>query len=162
MDIKKFLGFQNISTRTAAICIGIGLFVPSLPILTAIAAGNFVDSKSREAIAIAVDNAGYSDLAFIVFYIGVLIPIFEELVFRSALWGVLENLYSKATALVVTTAMFIAIHGTIDHMIGIAGISVCMGIIRYQTESVSSTILIHMANNLLVILAMIFVVRGLG
>jgi len=159
MNFRNFLGLNRISKRTSIICASIGLIIPGVSIISSMLFGNFTASGPLDEMNILILNSEVTELIFLVFYIAIIVPIYEELIFRGIIWGTIERFYSREAAIVATTISFIICHGTIAHMIGVTPISICMAYVRHKTESVYSTSIIHIANNLIVILLMIFLLR---
>lgn len=100
---------------------------------------------------------------FTVFYTAVLTPIFEEIMFRgyiqSALIALKTNIF---LANILTTALFLIPHGIgwsfqgvlltnlVPGVIGaITVVSLLLGFVRYKSDSLMGSFILHIANNIL-------------
>ena len=109
---------------------------------------------------------GLTMSAFIAFYTFVLTPIFEEIMFRGYIQSTLAALKTPfVLADLVTTALFLVPHYigwsfqgvlsanlTFGGIGAIAIISLLLGFVRYASNSLVGSTLLHMVNNLISIL----------
>lgn len=102
-----------------------------------------------EMLAKAVEGAGPLGLAGMAFAIAILAPIFEELVFRGALWAALERSLPTPVVWVITSLLFALIHMEPVHVIGVTFTGFFIGWIRWMGGSIWPCILLHFANNAL-------------
>ena len=86
----------------------------------------------------------------------VIAPIIEEFVFRKSIRDVIDN---KLLFILVSGLSFGAIHvissislTNLLYLIPYASLGICLSIIYYKTDSIFSSILIHMLHNGLVLL----------
>lgn len=89
--------------------------------------------------------------------VGLLAPVFEELLFRGWLFGKLNESYGGILAVLVTSVLFTLIHMQYGWMIRITimVLSLILGMIRLRTGSVLASMVVHIANNVIAtILAM--------
>lgn len=106
---------------------------------------------------------GLSMSAFIAFYTVILTPIFEEIMFRGYIQSALTALKTPfALADVITTALFLVPHcigwsfqGVLSANLTFGGIgtiavvSLLLGFVRYASNSLAGSMLLHMVNNLI-------------
>lgn len=87
--------------------------------------------------------------------IGFLVPIFEELLFRSWLFGKIVKEYGGGIAVIGTSILFIAIHVQYNLfiLVVLSALSLILGMIRLRTDSILPSIVIHVVNNLIVLLS---------
>jgi membrane protease YdiL (CAAX protease family) len=86
----------------------------------------------------------------------VVVPIFEELLFRGLIQSVLTaHLTHRWLAIVITSVMFASMHpGT--HFLGIFALSICLGYAYEKSGSLLRSILIHIYFNAVSVLAVLF------
>ncbi len=84
-------------------------------------------------------------LAFITLVI--IAPIAEEIIFRGYLFGRLKKYAPVWVAIVVTSVVFGALHGAWNLAIDTFALSVVMSLLRQNTGSLWSSILLHMSKN---------------
>lgn len=101
--------------------------------------------------------------AFIAFYTVILTPIFEEIMFRGYIQSALTALKTPfVLADLVTTALFLVPHcigwsfqGVLSANLTFSGIgtiviiSLALGFVRYASNSLAGSMLLHMVNNLI-------------
>jgi membrane protease YdiL (CAAX protease family) len=100
-----------------------------------------------EMLAEAVENAGPLGLAGMAFSIAILAPVFEEAVFRGALWGMLERSLPPAAVWVITSLLFALIHMDPVHVIGVTFTGFILGWVRWMGGSIWPCIAVHFINN---------------
>lgn len=112
-------------------------------------------SQNQELIETAMNSA----LRPLVFLLVVfLAPIFEELIFRKALFGfvTLKLEYRKSTALILSTVLFAIIHvPSLDNMVFIfyyLPLSFIISYAYYKTDNIYVPIALHFLNNLMAFL----------
>ena len=76
-------------------------------------------------------------------------PIFEEFVFRGLLMSSIEAKYGIRKAIIYSTMIFAILHFHISNSISIAICFLLIGYIVYKTNSILSSIIIHMVNNII-------------
>lgn len=81
--------------------------------------------------------------------VGILIPFFEELVFRGWYYSRLESIFSKKAALWVTSVAFTLAHVQYNMLILILFLPMALlfGMIRSRTGSIWPSVVLHCANN---------------
>jgi membrane protease YdiL (CAAX protease family) len=84
-------------------------------------------------------------LAFITLV--VLAPVAEEILFRGYLYGKLKKIIPFWAAILITSAIFGAIHGAWDLAIDTFALSVVLCLLRETTGSLCASILLHMTKN---------------
>jgi membrane protease YdiL (CAAX protease family) len=109
---------------------------------------------------------GLTMSAFIAFYTVILTPIFEEIMFRGYIQSALTALKTPFLfADVITTALFLVPHcigwsfqGVLAANLSFGGIgaiaiiSLLLGLVRYASNSLAGSMLLHMVNNFISIL----------
>jgi membrane protease YdiL (CAAX protease family) len=83
-------------------------------------------------------------------------PVLEELIFRGALWWVVEKLSSPNIALVVTSILFALAHVELLHVVAVFPLGVLFGFLRLRTKSVWLPMFAHFLNNTLASLSLVF------
>jgi hypothetical protein len=84
-------------------------------------------------------------LAFITLVI--IAPVAEEVLFRGYLYGKLKKIVPFWAAILITSAIFGAIHGAWDLAIDTFALSVILCLLRESTDSLWAPILLHMTKN---------------
>ena len=84
-------------------------------------------------------------LAFIVLVVAV--PVAEEILFRGYLFGKLKKVVPVWAAVLVTSILFGALHGSWNVAIDTIALSVVLCVLRELTGSLWPSILLHMAKN---------------
>ena len=104
------------------------------------------DSKGLEAVDQFLSGPPVF-AAILLFTIIIVSPLIEELLFRKFLWWISSLIFSPITTLFIISILFIAIHGSLFHAIGLIPISFFLGWLRMKTGSVKPSIVAHIANN---------------
>ena len=86
-------------------------------------------------------------IAILLFLIVIVSPLMEELIFRKFLWWMSSLMFSPMTTLFIISILFVAIHGSLFHAIGLLPISFFFGWLRMKTGSIKHCIVSHVANN---------------
>lgn len=114
----------------------------------------FIGSKIIPGFAInQAQDIGFSQLSHRYEYIlafstlVILAPIAEEILFRGYLFGKLKKQVPIWAAIIVTSAVFGAVHGAWNIAIDTFALSVVLCILRQTTGSIWPSILLHMAKN---------------
>ncbi len=82
---------------------------------------------------------------------GLLVPFYEEVIFRGFLFGALERRWDGAWALGVSSVVFAVIHG-LTHLPVLLVVALVLGWLRLRTGDLRRSILLHSFNNTLAIL----------
>ena len=100
---------------------------------------------------------GPHDYAFYIMILSVCLigPIIEELIFRGALWRLLEKLFNPIIVLAFSSVLFALAHVDPIHIIGVFPIGVFIGWLRYRSDSIFPSILAHIINNTAVCLSVV-------
>ena len=107
-----------------------------------------------EMLALAIENAGPVGLAGMAFSIAILAPVFEEAVFRGALWGMLERSLPPAAVWVITSLLFALIHMDPVHVIGVTFTGFVLGWLRWMGGSIWPCVAVHFINNAMGVVVM--------
>lgn len=85
-----------------------------------------------------------STLALMAIFIG---PIFEELMFRGWILGGLKSQWGPGKALLISSALFALAHGSVWALPGAFAFALVAGFLALRTESIASSILLHVLWN---------------
>lgn len=80
-------------------------------------------------------------------------PLFEEMVFRGAVFKVLKR-FGIGFAMVVSSLLFALMHGTVSQIIVTFFIGMILSYLVYRSNSIIPSILVHSANNLFAAISM--------
>ncbi len=83
--------------------------------------------------------------------VSVAAPLFEELVFRGTLWGLLERALPAPVVLIITSVIFAVYHVDPIHVILVFPVGLLIGWVRMTSGSIYPAILLHFVNNTLAI-----------
>jgi membrane protease YdiL (CAAX protease family) len=154
---KEYLALRAISLKTVLVLIGvlIALFA------VAIGIGQLMNSPEQEDI---LTQAFYNTTFPPAFWlaIGLIGPFFEEVLFRGFLFaGLLRSRLGAAWTIIITGLVFAMVHAVqygIGVLVQIFILGVVFGLVRWKTNSLWSSIILHAAWNTaqLVLLALAF------
>lgn len=82
-------------------------------------------------------------------------PVFEELLFRGYLWELVRRVGGSPTAWLVTSALFAAIHGEPERVLGTVPGALLLGGLRWASGSIVPGMVAHFAYNLVAIGALV-------
>lgn len=141
----KYLEFRSMSARDTAISILIGigfsLFLNSLMTLIRIDQ-LFVDPISEQISEMMMSNV------FLVFLsIGIIVPIYEEILFRGLIFKELKANLNLLAALILQGLIFGIFHGNLLQFSYTFPAGIALGIIYFKFGSIWAPILIHLAWN---------------
>lgn len=101
-----------------------------------------------------LQNADAATWFFVLVRACLLSAIGEELLFRAALFGWLRRRLSARATIAITTAAFAAIHAFAFTMVPLALlVGVAAGYVRERTGSATPTLVVHVVQNILVVIA---------
>ncbi len=86
-----------------------------------------------------------------IFMLVIAAPVIEEIIFRGVIFRMLER-YGMLTAVLVSAFIFALAHMDITSFIAIFALGVMFALVKYFTGSLWTTIIMHMANNLISVL----------
>ena len=109
-----------------------------------------------EAINENLRNSSDDILVSFLIAVCVIAPITEELLFRGALWWLLEKFLSPNVVLVITSILFALAHVDTLHIIAVFPLGLLFGYLRKRTGTIWAPMLAHAANNILASLTLIF------
>jgi membrane protease YdiL (CAAX protease family) len=104
------------------------------------------DSKGLEAVDQFLSGPPIF-AAILLFAIIIISPLIEELLFRKFLWWISSLMFSQTTTLIIISLLFVAVHGSLFHAIGILPITLFFGWLRMKTGSIKHCTIAHVANN---------------
>ena len=109
---------------------------------------------------VELQNAPVILKCFIVFSTLLVVPVFEELLFRGLIQSVLAAYLKRPwLAIGITSVLFASMHPW-THFLGIFALSVCLGYAYEKSGSLMRSIFIHVLFNTISILAVLFGVAG--
>lgn len=97
----------------------------------------------------------FGQIAVALFAIIVLMPFFEEILFRGLFMGELLKSFRPWSSIIIQAAFFAAAHMMLFQSIFTFGVGVLLGIVYYKTQSLKTATLFHGAFNLSVIIPQI-------
>jgi TPR repeat protein len=86
-----------------------------------------------------------ASVAFIT--IAILLPIAEEIIFRSYLFDALRRYFSGGVTIIVTALAFALIHFQLSYFVPLFGFGLIFGWVRLKTDSLRLPVLLHVINN---------------
>ena len=92
-------------------------------------------------------------LALSLLLLAVLAPLVEELVFRGLLYGWLAGRWGKTVGWIVSSLAFAAAHAEPAHIILVFPLGLLFGWLRQRTDSLLPSLVAHIANNGLALIA---------
>jgi uncharacterized protein len=92
-------------------------------------------------------------LALSLLLLAVLAPLVEELVFRGLLYGWLAGRWGKNVGWIVSSLAFAAAHAEPAHIILVFPLGLLFGWLRQRTDSLLPSLVAHIANNSLALVA---------
>ena len=92
-------------------------------------------------------EGGLGSTAIFLVTLIVLGPLFEELVFRGAVFKVLKR-FGIGFAMVISSLLFALMHGTLSQIIVTFFIGMILSYLVYRSNSILPSVLVHSANNL--------------
>lgn len=115
------------------------------------------EANYTRALQAFLKMKGMGDVLINLFIMALLPAFAEELFFRGALQKSLTRLTKyPAIAILLSTVVFAALHGTIFKMLPIFALGLMLGVIYQVTRNLWYTIIIHFLNNGLAVLAVYF------
>lgn len=106
-----------------------------------------------EASAITPQLTGTGQLLIAIFAIALIVPLFEELLFRGIIMHELQTIMRPWAAIGLQAILFGAAHGVLFQSIFAMVIGVILGVIYYKTKSFKTAVICHGAFNLSVVIA---------
>ena len=88
-------------------------------------------------------------------------PLFEEIMFRRALYSVLKHYIGSSSAVWISSAAFAMMHMSLLQLPGLCFLAVIWQIFYLRSKSLWSSIILHFFNNVLSV-AMLLIARALG
>ena len=110
-----------------------------------------VEAFGLEETRIADGWNGWS-FAAIVFYVGVMPGVWEEIAFRGLIQGSLERAVRPPTAIAMTAVLFATIHCRLASAPILLLLGLFLGWLRHRSRSLYPGMLVHFAHNLAVLL----------
>ena len=92
--------------------------------------------------------------------LAVLAPLVEELVFRGLLYGWLAGRWGKIVGWIVSSLAFAAAHTEPAHSVLVCPLGLLFGWLRQRTDSLLPSLVAHIANNGLALIAAAYLERG--
>lgn len=144
IDLKNYLGFHKVDWKKAWIWPILLLLYMVLEEQLMTHFPTLFESDFAEKLISTTDN-----LWVLLLGVGIVAPIFEELLFRGFMYKGLANKYGGISAAIITSLIFAAIHIQYNPLIIILLIPVglILGLSRYYTKSIWVPIILHCINN---------------
>lgn len=143
------LGFRRVSWRPVVLGV-VGTLVVSL----AVSQLGIEPKGVKEALRVSRDPA---NLLASLAVMAILAPVVEELVFRGLLYGWLENRWNSGVAFIASSLAFAAAHAEPAHIVLVLPLGLLFGWLRRKTNSLVPSLIAHIANNGLAVVAAAFV-----
>jgi uncharacterized protein len=111
-------------------------------------------SKMMEGMILA----GRSQPILMILGMGILAPIFEELIFRGVLFKYIANCWGGVVAVITTSLIFTVLHMQYNQYIlaAVLVIAFILGMMRLRTGSIWPGIAVHCFNNTMSVLALLY------
>lgn len=109
--------------------------------------GGDFDLPKNESLELLTEiSVGFKIL--VIFSAAFVVPVFEEFLFRGLIQSTLRtHLHSSWLAIVLTSLVFVAMHGIWQHWLPLMALSVCMGYAYEKSGSILRSICIHIIFN---------------
>jgi len=161
ISLKDYLGFKPISFRTILVIL---LIIVALSLLVIGLEQIYTPEQGSDLILDAYQNSRWP----VLFWIAVVIfaPVFEESFFRGFLFvGFRQSRLGPAGAILITSLVFALLHALQYDIWGIATVFILgliLGIVRYKTNSLWSSICLHSLWNLMQMVMLIVALKFPG
>ncbi|WDV46964.1 CPBP family intramembrane metalloprotease [Clostridiaceae bacterium M8S5] len=139
---------RNISIY--AVVLGISINIIAIIMLNIIDINTYNTDNLKTIQNIITEN----NLIASIITIGIIIPIFEEILFRGIVFNKLKQLFNIEIVIILQAFLFGLYHGEIVQIIFTIFLGLTLGLTYYYTESIYIPILIHASNNILSIISM--------
>ena len=161
-------GFKNSITdffavKKKAIRVGViwGLIALTMNFVVSLASNMWYQandmSPAKQNIVQVLENFDGPYMLLTIGLTSLLIPVFEEILYRGVLQRTLQQRYSVRTGLIISSLLFAVMHFDWYQLPGLFVIGMCFGIAYNKTNSLLSPIIAHMVNNIFA-LALLFYV----
>lgn len=154
----EVFGLQRFSWKMAAIAIGLLVAAYPLIILAQAIVYHFTSPEARpqEVVTFLVESQSWGErIAIGVLAIGIA-PLTEELIFRGYLYGVIRRYRNRFWAILVSAAIFAAIHVHLPAMPGLFILAVLLAVAYEWSGSLWTSILMHACFNAVSVYVAIF------
>ena len=139
-------GQSLMALRLAALVIPLSMLLLALTSLCVRLAGG---TPPHAALARILMNCGPLEFLTVAFMAAVLAPITEEIFFRRVLFGTLKSWAGTLPALVLTSALFAAVHDAWPEYPALFLLGMAMQLLYLRCGSLYPAILLHAINNIL-------------
>lgn len=149
------LGLKRVSQKVlliaAAIGVVFGLMVLLLFLVEIIPWNIYGDSDGEHRISVNIFTAILFTLIAVTF-----VPVFEELIFRGAIFSGIDESWGSTPAIVLSSVLFVSVHFrfftfvSVLPLLCIFVLSIIIGIFRAKTKSLVPGVVIHSTYNLVV------------
>lgn len=120
-----------------------------------------MEKAYEEQVKAIADVKSIPQFILSIFMIAILPAVFEEVLFRGALQGLLQRWWKNGwLAIIVTSIFFSAIHASWYGFIPRIALGMILGTIFYLTQNIWYSILVHLANNAAVVSYMFYLQRS--
>ncbi|MCG7378181.1 CPBP family intramembrane metalloprotease [Paenibacillus sp. ACRSA] len=137
---------SKVKIRTAAFYIIAGFVLMALTSVLVLGTGIETNEGQRETFSLSsLHSVMTLQNIFVIIAISIIIPFFEELLFRGLFFTTLSSKYGPWWALIISSVVFGMLHGGVFIATSIFGL--VFGYIFYKTKSLIPGILLHMIWN---------------
>jgi membrane protease YdiL (CAAX protease family) len=120
-----------------------------------------MEKAYEEQVKAIADVKSIPQFILSIFMIAILPAVFEEVLFRGALQGLLQRWWKNGWwAIIVTSIFFSAIHASWYGFIPRIALGMILGTIFYLTQNIWYSILVHLVNNAVVVSYMFYLQRS--
>ncbi len=112
------------------------------------------DPEYVAALSRSVTGNTVYEVVAIVMAAGFLAPLFEEMLFRGLLQGVMEIRTSFYSAILWTAAIFSVFHGNFSLLLPLILLAIVLGAMVWRVDSIFPAVVAHSVNNLLMLYSM--------
>lgn len=145
---KQFLGLRPPHWKQVIIWLGAFILLG----LTIELLAHFVPAFQTDFMEKVIGST--TNLAWLIIGVGIIAPIFEELLLRGLLFGSLRHMFEEHATVALTAGVFALMHMQYDPaiMLLILPMGIVLGYARSRSGSIFVPILLHTVNNLVTVL----------
>ncbi len=146
------LGLRRVGARTLAVAVGVTMLV-------SFAASQL--GQTPEGVREVTDMARRpAELLPLLAILSLLAPLVEELVFRGLLFGWVAGRWNGFAAFIVSSLAFAAAHVELAHIVMVLPLGLWFGWLRWRTGSLVPSLVAHVVNNGIAVIAAVFLATG--
>ncbi len=114
-----------------------------------------VDYNQRQYLVALIDDADWGELLLLTIAVAVIMPFFEEIVFRRVLYDLLLPL-GTVSALLTTSLLFSLVHGFLAGLPGLFVLGMVFQLTYLVTRNLAAAIILHGLTNLTTVIATLY------